>query len=375
MFQYVSPSVRRVLEYDPEDLLSKNISDICHPSDIVPLMRELKDSTHAPTDGQQPRTVNLVFRIRRKSSGYVWIECTGRLHVEPGKGRKAVILSGRARSVPTLPWDAVSRHGGLAQDEFWAKVSYHGLILHATSTVADLLGQPVDDVVGQSFFSLLPGGENSPPASALVDTDPSSPVASLASALRSAVNGETRHGAVNLRHKMGKKSGSQVEVVSVIYAPRSSADLPSRADSDDSSPTSDASRPPSDSSSSVDGSRPSSLVIQVKLLSTSMNQNRNIVHAGSANVFEELETTRGTSWQYELHQLRLLNRRLKEDIAAAIARGGSIRTKGNKRKAGEEGSMPAPPPPPVPKQYAAAPRHQLAPGFGLVAPGMASPYF
>ena len=114
MFQYVSPSVRRVLEYEPEDLINKNMSDICHPSDIVPLMRELKDSTHAPVDGNSARTVNLVFRIRRKSSGYVWIECAGRLHVEPGKGRKAVILAGRARSVPSLPWEIVSHHGGLA---------------------------------------------------------------------------------------------------------------------------------------------------------------------------------------------------------------------------------------------------------------------
>lgn len=125
----------------------------------------------------------------------------------------------------------------------------------------------------------------------------------------------------------------------------------------------------------MDGSRPSSLVIQVKLLSSAASS-RHIVHAAAANVFEELETTRGTSWQYELHQLRLLNRRLKEDIVAVRARGSGLRLKGKKRKAGEEGSMPPPPPPqPVPEQYNAGPRHQLAPGFGLVQPGKPSPYF
>ena len=274
--------------------------------------------------------------------------------------------------MPTLPWDAVSRYGGLAQAEFWAKISYHGLVLHATSTVADLLGQPAEDIVGQSFFSLLPGGDNGPPGSTLNETDPSSPVACLASALRSAVNHETRYGAVSLRHKMVKKSGSQIDVHSIIYVPRSSSD---RSDPDDSSPSTDTSRPPSASSSSVDGTRPSSLVIQVKLVSPSPDQFRNIVHPGSANVFEELETTRGTSWQYELHQLRLLNRRLKEDIGSARARGGGLKGfKGKKRKGGEEGSMP-PPPPPIPEQYSAAPRHQLAPGFGLVAPSMPSNFY
>ena len=339
-------------------------------------MRELKDSTHSPNEGQTARTVNLVFRIRRKSSGYVWIECTGRLHVEPGKGRKAVILSGRARDVPILPWDSVSRYGGLAEDEFWTKVSFHGLILHATSSVSDLLGQPVEDVVGQSFFSLLPGGDNGPPSATLTETEASSPVASLANALRSAVNGDTRHGAVSLRHKLVKKSGAQIDVVSIIYAPRSSVEQSSRSD-DESSPSSDTSRPMSDSVASIAGSRPSSLVIQVKLISNSPGNQRNVVHAPSANVFEELETTRGTSWQCELHQLRLLNRRLKEDIIAARARGGGTgRIKARKRKL-EEGGMMAPPPPPptIPEQYMAAPIHQMAPGFGLLAPGLPSPYF
>ena len=338
-------------------------------------MRELKDSTHAPTEGQPARKVYLVFRIRRKSSGYVWIECTGRLHVEPGKGRKAVILSGRARHVPSLPWDIVSRHGGLLHDEFWAKTSYHGLVLHATSTVANLLGQPAEDVIGQSFFSLLPGGDNGPPPFDLVETDPSSPVASLASALRSAVNGEARYGAVSLRHRMITKSGTQIEVVSVIYVPKDYADSSPRTGSDDSSPTSDTSRPQSESSSSIDGSRPSSLIIQVKLHGTVSKQTQHIVHAASANVFEELETTRGTSWQYELHQLRLLNRRLKEDIAAARARGRGAGMKGKKRKVAHDGGMPPPPPPNAPDLCTAAPRHQLAPGFGLITPGAPSPYF
>ena len=343
-----------------------NISDICHPSDIVPVMRELKDSTHASSDGNSTRQVHLVFRIRHKSSGYVWIECMGRLHVEPGKGRKAVILSGRARNVPTLPWEQVSRHGGLVEFEAWAKVSFDGLILHATSMIYDLLGVSVEDVVGTSLYAFVPGGQNGPPSASTVGAEPKSSVASLFKALRSAASATSQSSAISLRQKLLKKNGSAVDVVFIFYPHRSSTETPVNSESTSSSPSSDD-FPASTASSSIGGIKPSSLLVQIKLVSSSPT--RSIVHPPTANVFEELETTRGTSWQYELHQLRLLNRRLKEDISAIRNRGGKA-NKGKKRKLAGDDSMAPPPLPNLPEQYAAAPRHQLAPGFGLVAPGM-----
>lgn len=453
LFQYVSPSVRRVLEYEPEDLLNKNIADICHPSDIVPLMRELKDSTHAPSDGQPARPVTLVFRIRRKNSGYVWIESTGRLHVEPGKGRKAVILSGRARSIPTLPWDSVSKHGGLGDHEFWAKISFQGLILHVTESVRKVLGQNVNTIIGQSLFSLLPGGSNGPPSPSSLTSSPSSPSSQLANALNAVILADSRNGGTTTTLKMVQRSGKAVEVDVVIYTPKSTAQI-SRAGSgsdDDSgdrsdSPNSDDSRPNSTSSATIAGAQPTSLVVQIKLRQTTQPPqqsgptpygytqplhaqqqqtqpppSRPIVHAASANLFEELETTRGTSWQYELHQLRLLNRRLKEDISTvkAVVAKNAAKGKSKKRKPEEGAGVPyhmdgqagLPPnngnggnavnggggngggggpgnassnsapnatrmgPPPVPEQFKATPRHQLAPGFGFVPPGTSSPYY
>ncbi|WWC70144.1 uncharacterized protein I206_104091 [Kwoniella pini CBS 10737] len=390
-FQYVSPSVRRVLEYEPEELLNKNISEFAHPSDIVPLMRELKDSTHAPSDGSAARHVNLVFRIRRKTSGYIWIESVGRLVVEAGKGRKAVILSGRARAVPALPWDSISKYGGLGETEFWGKISFQGLILHATQGVEGVLGQPSDDLVGQSFFSLLPGGDNSPPSQMLLQADPSAPVASVSSAIRRVLNNETRSGAVSVQHKLVHKSGNQLEVITVIYAPRRSIpDIPSggaRGDDETSSNgESETSRLSSHDIASITGIPPTSLVIQVKLILSpvpganiqTITRAKPVVHSPAANLFEELETTRGTSWQYELHQLRLLNRRLKEDIAAAKARGAGKGGKNRKRKFDNNPGDMGPPALPyanLHEQYTAAPRHQLAPGFGLVTPGMTSSFY
>lgn len=410
LFQYVSPSVRRVLEYEPEDLVNKNISDICHPSDIVPLMRELKDSTHAQNDNNSSRRVNLVFRIRRKLSGYVWIECSGRLHVEAGKGRKAVILTGRARGVPTVPWEQIARFGGLADTEAWLRISFEGIILHSTSMISELTGLSANRVVGRSIYSLLPGGDSGQPSSALFVSDAKSPISEFASAIRRAATANSRHGAVQLRHQLLRRNGYPTEVVTVFYPPKTAYSNPNRpSDAERSSPSSDSSSPSSSQGGQSSETRPVALVLQIKAAASMRNPPRHIVHPLSSNLFEELETTRGTSWQYELHQLRLLNRRLREDINAAKARsaaGGSGNlNKMKKRKAGQaapggqmaggnggmgynasgnynsNGKM-GPPSiqqqqqqQPVPEQFQAAPRHQLAPGFGLVAPGMPSPYY
>ncbi|KAH8073796.1 PAS domain-containing protein, partial [Cristinia sonorae] len=61
-FLYVAPSVKRVLGWAPQDLLGKSVTDFCHPADIVPLMRELKESsTHSNSSGLQ-KVVDLLFR-------------------------------------------------------------------------------------------------------------------------------------------------------------------------------------------------------------------------------------------------------------------------------------------------------------------------
>src|SRR6201992_2953276 len=95
LFLYLSPSCRKVLEYETSELVGTALSAVCHPSDIVPVTRELKDTSSGSS-------VNVVFRIRRKNSGYLWFEGNGSLHTEQGKGRKCIILVGRERPVYTL---------------------------------------------------------------------------------------------------------------------------------------------------------------------------------------------------------------------------------------------------------------------------------
>ena len=175
-FLYVAPSVRLVLGYEPQELVGRGISDVCHPADLVPLMRELKEgsvsglsisgagdvgSSAGAASNLIPKSVDLLFRALPKAStisppretqdtsaekgdshpsqssspaasqspsssgklcsndssdgtapSYIWLECRGRLHVEPGKGRKAIILSGRARWMPVVRWSSIDKASG-----------------------------------------------------------------------------------------------------------------------------------------------------------------------------------------------------------------------------------------------------------------------
>ncbi|KAJ7217654.1 hypothetical protein B0H12DRAFT_1329394 [Mycena haematopus] len=140
-FLYVAPAVTRVLGWTPAELVGRAIADLCFSRDVVSVGRALKEASlpvegvriqqegdkegpsieqhkHEPSRrqpyrgtrrpaGADPaealRAVDLVFRARTKQGAWVWVECRGRLHVEPGKGRKAIVLIGRARGMARVP--------------------------------------------------------------------------------------------------------------------------------------------------------------------------------------------------------------------------------------------------------------------------------
>ncbi|KAI0697006.1 hypothetical protein BC835DRAFT_1271027 [Cytidiella melzeri] len=329
-FLYVSPSVRRVLGYAPEDLVGMSITDFCHEADKIPLVRELKESSASlasaasvgtppqesqPSSSQQqsfsspavPKVVDLLFRIRVKDSTYVWLECRGRLYVEPGKGRKAIILSGRVRSMASLAWASIARAGGLApsvrreirkddssvasqehEQEFWALLSSGGSFLFASTAVRDVLGWGAGEIMGSSLCDFIGGHD---PMQGRLVVEETLHLAFTDSRL------ETR----NVSCYLNRKDGSQLAVDVVLYhTPR------------DNQPWRPASSPSTPQ-------RP--LMCQVKVLgeTTSSSTPVRLCHSNSAYVFDELDPMRDSSWQYELQQLKYANQRLREELDALEA--------------------------------------------------------
>ncbi|GAA5889725.1 hypothetical protein JCM6882_004301 [Rhodosporidiobolus microsporus] len=314
---YCSPSVKRILEYEPGELVGSTMSALCHPSDVVPVMRQLKDASSISTP-----YVKLLYRIRRKHSGWIWIEATGKLHIEPGKGRKCVIAVARPRDVPNTGWNELRQNGGIGDTEFFTKIGERGSVLFATSTMQSVLGFAPQEAIGCSFFDIsLPEYRQQ-----------------LEVALQQAQLGAP----ASVQHKMRNRNGQAIEVVTKFY-PRHPEVADSTAPQDlpeaplhtaiiaqtteisseqrkahsifgTSAPvytSSSGASPAVSDTGSNSGSSNNGSTSNGAFQSTF----KSLQHPSSIsdNIFDELETRRPTSWQFELHQLQSMNKKLRDE--------------------------------------------------------------
>ncbi|OBT49923.1 hypothetical protein VE04_10147, partial [Pseudogymnoascus sp. 24MN13] len=153
-FLYLSPSSQRILGYAPEELVGTALSSVCHPSDIVSVMRDLKDATTSAGG------ITTIFRIRHETRGYIWFETHGRLRPSPpnsSSSSKTLLLTSRERPVCTLSHTTISASGTLTDSDIWSKLSTSGLILYISTSVRTLLDRSPSSLVGTSFQALLPG--------------------------------------------------------------------------------------------------------------------------------------------------------------------------------------------------------------------------
>ncbi|KAL2694664.1 hypothetical protein Neosp_001249 [[Neocosmospora] mangrovei] len=302
LFLYLSPACKRVLEYDAADLVGNSLSTVCHPSDIVPVTRELKDTTSG-------NPVNIVFRIRRKHSGYTWFESHGSLFIEQGKGRKCIILVGRKRPVFALSRRNLEANGGIGDSELWTKLSTSGLFLFVSSNIRSLLDLQPESLVGTSIQDLM-RKESRPEFGRTIE--------------------KARRGKiVTCKHEVQNRRGQVLQAQTTLY--------------------------PGDAS---EGQKPSFLLAQTKLLKASSRSiapastsgSRSIAAtprsdgqphqagfvsqpAGGAlvpgtqdaalasddNIFDELRTTKCSSWQFELRQMEKVNRILAEELGGLLS--------------------------------------------------------
>lgn len=323
LFQWVSPSAKRVLEYEPSEIIGTALSSVCHPSDIVPVTRELKDTSSGAS-------VNIVFRIRRKRSGYMWFEGHGSLHTEQGKGRKSIIMVGRERPVYTLSKHGISSAGGVGENELWTKMSTSGMFLYVSSNVRQLLDRQPDELVGVSIQSLMRAESKS----------------EFARILEHARTGSK----ASVKHEMINRRGQVLSAFTTLYPGDASEGLKptflvaqtrlikfSRA-TQLTRPTLTKDRSSDDSVQSVKQQASMTTTgTPNSALSASNFHNTDhsaITYAGQNglkighqddflasedNLFDELKTTKSSSWQYEIRQLEKRNRMLAEEVQSLIA--------------------------------------------------------
>lgn len=305
LFLYLSPSCKRVLEYDAGDLAGNSLSSVCHPSDIVPVTRELKDATA----GNQ---VNIVFRIRRKQSGYTWFESHGSLFVEQGKGRKCIILVGRKRPVFALSRQNLETTGGIGDSELWTKLSTSGMFLFVSSNVRSLLDLQPESLVGTSIQELMRKESRH----------------EFGRSIEKARRGRV----VSCKHEVQNRRGQGLQAQTFLYpGDATEGQKPSfllaqtkllKASSRSTGPTSTAggsqaatprSTPQTPGPSRGDGhvSQPAG--------GSLLPGTQDAALASDDNIFDELRTTKCSSWQFELRQMEKVNRILAEELGGLLS--------------------------------------------------------
>lgn len=319
LFLYLSPSSRKVLEYDPSELVGTALSSVCHPSDIVPVTRELKDTSTGVA-------VNVVFRIRRKHNGYTWFESHGSLHLEQGKGRKCIIMVGRERPVYALSRSDILSGGGIGESELWTKMSTSGMFLFVSSNVRQLLDRQPDELVGTS-------------AQALMRSNSKLEFGRMLELARTGVRATFKHDIQNKRGQTlqarttiypgdaceGQKPTFLVAQTRFLKLSRSSSSANRQASN--ASPKVDqkpgspgaasggaASSPPSGTPKLYDDG----ITTQAGGNGLTIG-NQHEALASEENVFDELKTTRSTSWQFELRQMEKRNRLLTEELQSLLS--------------------------------------------------------
>ena len=328
LFLYLSPSSRKILEYDPHELVGTALSSVCHPSDIVPVTRELKDTSTGAA-------VNVVFRIRRKHSGYTWFESHGSLHTEQGKGKKCIILVGRERPVYALARSDVDAAGGIGESELWTKMSTSGMFLFVSSNVKNLLDHQPSELVGTS-------------AQALMRSESRLEFGRALELARTGVRATFKHDVHNKRGQTlhaqttiypgdaveGQKPTFLIAQTRLLKMSRatSSANKTNTATLGKTDQDSVGSNTPSTNrSGGTQGSKstttphslnsntqPEAVVTQPGGSGLAIGTQHEAL-ASEDNVFDELKTTRSTSWQFELRQMEKRNRLLVEELQSLLS--------------------------------------------------------
>ncbi|KAJ6115097.1 White collar 1 protein [Penicillium sp. IBT 16267x] len=337
-FLYLSPSCKRILEYDSIELVGKTLSTICHPSDIGPVIRDLRAST-------TPAPLSVVYRIRQKYKGYIWFESHGAWHIDPNQGRKHLVMTGRPRPVYAL--DQITRLGSsaaLAENDVWAKISLSGVILFVTTKSKPVLGRTPDDLVGKSLQDLMEPEDGPDSISDALEAAASNFVQESGNA-----SNNSKKEPPSFRHRMRHKKGHSLSAHTTLYtgdsatglrpsflvaqirfaqafppsaAAVAAADDDAMADIPGTSKrttlTTSDSNPPRQYGALGQRMPDLSTLIGLNGLPTG---NRSLSPSDApATLFTELNPTRGSSWQIELRELEKQNRTLSDELQRLLNR-------------------------------------------------------
>lgn len=308
----------------------------------MPVTRELKDTSASAT-------VNIVFRFRRRESGYTWFEGYGSLHTEQGKGRKSIVLVGRERPVYSISVADMQAAGGIGENEVWTKISTSGMFLYVSSSIRALVDRTPEELVGSSFQHLL-RVESRKEFGRVLEVARGGRMASakhellnkrgqVLQAVSTVYPGDAPEGSkptffvaqtrlVKYARPSGSMSQRSTGAAQVVKQERESSGSTAALSA---SPAGSAMRNSNQPSVTGGLSSHASLPSPARYLTGSEAAttyaggdglavgHQDQALASDLNLFDELKTTRSTSWQFELRQMEKRNRLLAEELQGLLA--------------------------------------------------------
>jgi len=152
---YLSPSVKRVFGYDPEELIGRNALELIHPDDAPKVAALMKALVAARVPGEPMR---IEYRFKSKSGEYIWIEANPSLVIDPQTGRIVEfqdstrdVTARKALEADLLRKQAEAEAATAVKSEFLANMSHE-------------IRTPLTGIIG--FGALLGAVEGLPPKAA-----------------------------------------------------------------------------------------------------------------------------------------------------------------------------------------------------------------
>lgn len=152
-----SHSFKRVLGYEPGDLIGSSVFEPVHPEDRERVRASFVRAVEARTAGKKEE-----FRYRRADGGYVWLEAVGGLIFDGDGVPIGAVLSGRDITERKQAEEAAQRTLRLLQtllDATPVPIFYKGLdrrYLGCNAAFERFFGVCREQVVGKTVFDLFP---------------------------------------------------------------------------------------------------------------------------------------------------------------------------------------------------------------------------
>lgn len=151
VYLYVSPACRRLLGYEPSELVGRSAYDFFHPDDLA-----LIESNHRGVL-ENPEVKVITYRIRRNDGAYTWFESTSKAIRDPDTGEvRSLIAASRDVSarklVETALRESEQRYRSLvdALDEGVTLLDADARIITSNPAAERILGLTADQLYGRT---------------------------------------------------------------------------------------------------------------------------------------------------------------------------------------------------------------------------------